>query len=68
MELESNNYSLNLNFKLITPNPAWYNILLLIQDLTIDVCKALPYFYAFTGCDTISSFNRKGKCTFFILG
>ena len=68
MELESNNYSLNLNFKLITPNPAWYNVLSLIWDLTIDVCKALPYFYAFTRCDTMSSFNGKGKCTFFILG
>ena len=37
----------------------------LIEHLTIDVCKALPYFYAFTGCDTVSSFNGKGKCTFF---
>ena len=37
----------------------------LIEHLTIDVCKALPYFYAFTGCDTVSSFNGKCKCTFF---
>ena len=41
------------------------NILSLIEHLTIDVCKALPYFYAFTGCDTVSSFNGEGKCTFF---
>ena len=51
--------------KLVTPNPTWYNTLSLIEHLTIDVCKALPYFYTFTGCDTVSSFNGKGKCTFF---
>ena len=28
-------------------------------------CEGLPYFYAFTGCDAVSAFNRKGKCTFF---
>ena len=27
MELVSNNDSFNLYFKLVTPNPAWYNIL-----------------------------------------
>ena len=55
MELVSNNDSLNLYFKLTTPNPTWYNILSLIEHLTIDVCKALPYFYTFTGCDTVSN-------------
>ena len=65
MELVSNNDSFNLYPKLVTPNPTWYNILSLIEHLTIDVCKALPYFYAFTGCDTVSSFNGKCKCTFF---
>ena len=55
MELVSNNDSLYLYFKLTTPNPTWYNILSLIEHLTIDVCKALPYFYAFTGCDTVSN-------------
>lgn len=28
-----------------------------------DTCKALPMFHAFTGCDTVSSFNGKGKKT-----
>ena len=65
MELVSNNDSFNLYPKLVTPNPTWYNILSLIEHLTIDVCKALPYFYAFTGCDTVSSFNGKANCTFF---
>ena len=37
----------------------------LIEHLTIDVCEALPYFYAFPGCDTVSSLNGKSKCTFF---
>ena len=31
----------------------------------IDICKALPFFYAFSGCDTVSSFHGKGKCTMF---
>ena len=35
-----------------------------IKELGTDICKALPFFYAFTGCDTVSSFNGKGKCTF----
>ena len=65
MELVSNYASFNLYFKLVTPNPTWYNILSLLQHSTIDFYKALPYFYAFTGCDTVSSFNGKGKCTFF---
>ena len=65
MELVSNNDLFNLYLKLVAPNPTWHNILPLIEHLTIDVCKALPYFYVFTGCDTVSSFNGKGKCTFF---
>ena len=65
MELVSNNDSFNLYLKLVTPNLTSYNVLSLIQHLTIDVCKALPYFYAFTGCVTVPNFNGKGKCTFF---
>ena len=29
------------------------------------ICKALPFFYFLTGCDTNSIFNGKGKCSFF---
>ena len=64
VELVSNNDLFNLYFKLVTPNPTWYNILSLIQHLTIDVSKALSYFYAFSGFDKVSS-KCKGKCTFF---
>ena len=46
MELVSND-SFNLYLKLVRSNAIWYNILSLIEHLTIDVCKALPYFYAF---------------------
>ena len=63
-ELVSNNDSFNLYFKLVTPNPTWYNISSMIEHLTIDVCEALPYFYAYTECDTVSSLDGKGKCTF----
>ena len=62
MELVSDNDSFNFYLKLVTPNLTWYNILSLIEHLTIDVCRSLQCFYAFTGCDIVSSFN---KCTFF---
>ena len=42
-----------------------------MEHLTIDVCKPLPYFYAFTGCHTVPSFNGTGKWVnppFLILG
>ena len=60
MELVSNNDLFDLYLKLARPNPIWYNILSLIEHLTIDICKALPYFYVFTECDTV-----KGECTCF---
>ena len=65
MELVSNNDLFDLYLKLARPNPIWYNILSLIEHLTIDICKALPFFYAFAECDTVSSFNGKGECTCF---
>ena len=65
MELVSNNDLFNLYLKLVIPNPTWYNILSLIEHLTIDVCKALPHFYAFTGCDIVSNVNGKRKFIFF---
>ena len=40
----------------------YYNITEIIGFLGKDVCLALPFFYAFTGCDTVSSFYGKGKC------
>ena len=55
----------NVYFKFVTPNPTWFHIISLINHLGIAICKAVPYFYAFTGCDTVSSFTGKGKCTFF---
>ena len=40
-------------------------VLSLIKLLGIGVCRELPFFYSFTGCDSVESFNSKGKCTFF---
>ena len=31
--------------------------------VTSDIFLPLPFFYAFTGCDTVSRFYVKGKCT-----
>ena len=64
MELVSNNDSFDLYFKLVTPNPTLYNILSLIHHLAIDGCKVLPYFFGFTGYDTMPSFNGRGAYTF----
>eukprot|EP00794_Sanderia_malayensis_P002124 gene2124-2410_t len=33
----------------------------MVVSLTTPVCKALPFFHAFTACDTCSAFNGKGK-------
>ena len=32
------------------------------MDLGEEVCQALPFFRAYTGCDTVSSFFNHGKC------
>ena len=40
----------------------FYNIKYIVLTVDSDVCSALPFFFAFTGCDTVSSFFGKGKC------
>ena len=40
----------------------FYDIISAIFDLGKETCTFLPFFYAFTGCDTVSSFFSKGKC------
>ena len=45
--------------------PKWYHIVHVINRIGIDICKALSFFYCFTGCDTNSSFYGKIKCSFF---
>ena len=42
-------------------NLRYININQLFHQLGEPLCKALPFYYAFTGCDYTSSFNRKGK-------
>ena len=32
-----------------------------IQELESNISSALPFFYALSGCDTVSSFYGKGK-------
>ena len=43
----------------------FYNVKSISIQLGADVCKALTFFHAFTGCDTVSSFYNHGKCKFF---
>lgn len=42
-------------------NLRYININKLYDHLGESLCKALPFYHAFTGCDYTSSFNRKGK-------
>ena len=64
-ELESTNNTFNAFFKMVTPSPKWFDIVHVINRIGIGICKALPFFYRFTDCDTNSSFHAKGKCSFF---
>ena len=43
----------------------FYNVKSISVQLSADVCKALLFFHAFTGCDTVSSSYNHGKCKFF---
>ena len=42
-------------------NLTYISINQLFDPLGEPLCKALPFYHAFTGCDYTSSFNRKGK-------
>ena len=42
--------------------PTYYDIKEIVKNLGTDICSALPFFFAFTGCDIVSSFYNKGKC------
>ena len=42
-------------------NIKWIAIHSLAIVLTPERCDALPSWYCFSGCDTVSSFNGKGK-------
>ena len=39
----------------------YYDVISAIFDLGEELCNTLPFFYTFTGCDTVSSFFSKGK-------
>ena len=39
----------------------WLSIHCFAQHLVKQKCLALLYWYAFTGCDTVSCFNGRGK-------
>ena len=45
-------------------NNSFYNINEISSGLGEETCTALPFFHAFTGCDTVSSFFNHGKCKF----
>ena len=52
---------ININAYLINSDK-YYDIQEIIRTLGPSTYKALPFFYAFSGCDVVSSFYGKGKC------
>ena len=60
--------ALNIYFKLITANPKWFNIISFINHFGINICKACPYFHAFTGCDPCQVSMGKENVYFLIPG
>ena len=43
-------------------NQNFYNIKGITSFIGLTICKALPFFYSFSGCATTSSFFKRGKC------
>ena len=46
---------------MINSSPEYYDIICAGQILGNNVCDALPFIYAFTGCNIVSSFFFEGK-------
>ena len=57
-------YNIICKFR-IRDNQRYYNVGLLSKELGDNVSKALPFFHAFMGCDTVSSFYNHSKLQFF---
>ena len=47
-----------------TSTSTYYDINKISLNLEEEKCRALPFFYALTGCDVVSSFYNHGKCKF----
>ena len=45
-----------------TGDVTYYDVKDIAGKIGIDAANALPFFYAFTGCDTVSSIFNHGKC------
>ena len=45
-------------------NMRYYNVREMSEIVGMEKCSGLPFFYAFSGCDMVSSFYKKGKCQF----
>ena len=44
-------------------NKRWLLIHQYAKNLGESICRALPFWFTFTGCDTVSSFSGRGKKT-----
>ena len=46
-------------------SPSFYNINEIVKEYGDEIYKALPFTYAFSGCDTTPSFHNLGQCKWF---
>ncbi|CAG9823856.1 unnamed protein product [Phaedon cochleariae] len=42
-------------------NRRYFSLSVILRGLSVEKCAALPFFHAYTGCDTVSSFHGIGK-------
>ena len=46
----------NIDAHMVNTACEYYDVISTLFDLGKETCNAFPFFYAFTGCDTVSSF------------
>ena len=59
--IDSLNITPNIYVKMLK-NQNFYNIKEITSFIGLTICKAMPFFYSLYGCDTTSSFFKRGKC------
>ena len=55
-------------FSVMVNSHEYYDIMTAVGTLGKETCYALPFFYAFTGCDIVSSFYTKVSARYGTLG
>ena len=57
------NFNCSVNIMFVTSKATtMYDTNHIAMHLGEDVCKGIPFFHSFSGCDSVSSFFNHGKC------